>query len=70
MIKINNLSLKFGSFTVFNNVNLHIKKGECISVIGPSGTGKSMLFRCIAMLERPSNGSIILNGCDITKKRG
>jgi len=53
---------------VFNNINAQINKGECISVIGPSGTGKSVFFRTIAMLEKPDSGSIYINGTDITKK--
>jgi len=68
MIKVVDLSKQFGDFIVFKNINIEIKKGECIAVIGPSGTGKSMLFRTIAMLEKPNSGSIFVNGNDITKK--
>lgn len=68
MIRTSNLSKQFGDFIVFKNINIEIKKGECIAVIGPSGTGKSMLFRTIAMLEKPNSGSIFINGSDITQK--
>jgi polar amino acid transport system ATP-binding protein len=68
MIKINGLTKKFGELVVFENINAHIKKGECIAVIGPSGTGKSIFFRTIAMLERPDRGNIFIDGTDITQK--
>lgn len=68
MIKIRGLTKKFGELVVFENISAHIKKGECIAVIGPSGTGKSVFFRTIAMLEKPDSGSIFINGIDITQK--
>lgn len=68
MIRTINLSKRFGEFVVFENINIEIKKGECIAVIGPSGTGKSMLFRTIAMLEKPDTGTIFIKGIEITKK--
>ncbi|MGE5397319.1 MAG: amino acid ABC transporter ATP-binding protein [Chitinophagales bacterium] len=68
MIKVNNLSKQFGGFTVLKGVNAHIKKGECIAIIGPSGTGKSVFLRSLAMLETPDQGNIYINGTDITRK--
>jgi len=68
MIKVSGLTKKFGELVVFQNVNSHINKGECIAVIGPSGTGKSVFFRTIAMLEKPDSGSVFINGIDITRK--
>ena len=58
MLKINNLSKKYGSNTVLNNVDLEVKKGEVVVIIGPSGTGKSTLLRCINILERANEGSL------------
>lgn len=68
MIKVNNLSKQFGGLTVLKGVNADIKKGECIAIIGPSGTGKSVFLRSLAMLETPDQGNIYINGTDITRK--
>jgi len=65
MIKVEHLSKKFGNLVVLKDVTLEIREGEVISVIGPSGTGKSTLLRCINLLERPSGGSIFIDGVDI-----
>ena len=58
MLKIINLSKSFGENKVLNNINLEIKKGEVIAVIGPSGTGKSTLLRCINFLEEAEKGCL------------
>ena len=68
MIKIINISKKFGNLKVLENVSTQIAKGECIGLIGPSGTGKSVFLRTIAMLEKPDCGEIFINGTEITKK--
>lgn len=58
MLQIINLSKSFGENKVLNNINLEIKKGEVIAVIGPSGTGKSTLLRCINFLEEAEKGCL------------
>lgn len=58
MIKVKNLYKKFNELTVLKDINLEIKKGEVIAIIGPSGTGKSTLLRCINYLEIPDKGTI------------
>jgi len=68
MIQTVDLCKSFGNLTVFKDVNIHVQKGECIAVIGPSGTGKSVLFRTMALLERPDSGQVLINGTDITRK--
>lgn len=68
MIQINNISKRFGDLVVLNDVSAKIKKGECIAIIGPSGTGKSVFLRTIAMLERPDQGKIFINETEITQK--
>lgn len=68
MIKIEHLSKNYGDFSVLKDINTEIRKGEVISIIGPSGTGKSTLLRCLNLLETPSGGRIIVDGVDITKK--
>jgi polar amino acid transport system ATP-binding protein len=65
MIKVENLSKKFGDLTVLHDVNIEIHKGEVISIIGPSGTGKSTLLRCLNLLEMPTAGRIAIDGEDI-----
>ncbi|MEI7696253.1 MAG: amino acid ABC transporter ATP-binding protein [Chlorobium sp.] len=65
MIKIKNLSKKFGNLVVLKDVSIDIKAGEVISIIGPSGTGKSTFLRCINLLDQPSGGSIQIDGVNI-----
>lgn len=65
MIRVEHLSKKFGDLVVLKDVTVDIKQGEVISIIGPSGTGKSTFLRCLNLLDRPSGGSIIIDGTDI-----
>lgn len=66
MIEIKNLTKEFDDVTPIKDVNVTINDGDVISVIGPSGTGKSTFIRCINLLEKPTSGQIILDGEDIT----
>lgn len=66
MIELIHLEKKYGNVTPLRDVNAVINDGDVISVIGPSGTGKSTFLRCINMLERPTSGQILLDGVDIT----
>lgn len=65
MIKIEHLSKSFGDVSVLKDISVEINKGEVISIIGPSGTGKSTLLRCLNLLEQPSGGAIHIDGVDI-----
>ncbi len=65
MIELVHLEKKYKNITPLSDVNTVINDGEVISIIGPSGTGKSTLMRCINLLERPTGGKIILDGEDI-----
>lgn len=65
IIKIEHLSLKRGSLTVLREISLPIRQGEVLVVIGPSGSGKSSLLRCLNRLEVPASGRILLDGTDI-----
>jgi len=56
MIQVRNLSKHFGDLVVLKNICVDISKGEVISVIGPSGTGKSTFLRCLNLLETPTGG--------------
>lgn len=66
MIELVHLEKKYEEATPLKDVNAVINDGDVISVIGPSGTGKSTLLRCINLLERPTGGKIFLDGVDIT----
>lgn len=68
MYKIINLFKNFGKVKVLKNINLEIKKGEKVVIIGPSGSGKSTLLRCLNTLEKPSKGKILFEGKDIYSK--
>ena len=68
MIEIKNLKKEYPNVTPLKDVSVKINDGDVISVIGPSGTGKSTLIRCINLLETPTSGQIILDGEDITAK--
>lgn len=69
MISVKNLSKNFGKLEVLKNIDLDIKKGEKVVIIGPSGSGKSTLLRCLNLLEKPTSGSITVDGVDITDKK-
>ncbi len=66
LISIRNLQKSFGSNQVLTDINLEVRKGEVVCVIGPSGSGKSTMLRCINVLETPSGGSIVVDGMDMT----
>lgn len=62
IVKINNLSKKFGDNEVLKDINFEVKKGEVVAIIGSSGSGKSTLLRCINLFEKPDSGEIIIDG--------
>ena len=66
MISVRHLQKSFNGVEVLRDVNAEIEKGEVISVIGPSGTGKSTFLRCLNRLETPDGGSIVVGGVDVT----
>ena len=65
MIKVENLCKHYGDFKVLDNISAEIRKGEVVSIIGPSGTGKSTFLRCLNLLEQPTSGSILIDGVNI-----
>lgn len=69
MIKIQNIKKKFGKLEVLKDINLEIKKGEIVAILGPSGSGKSTLLRCINLLEKPNGGNILFMGNNILDKK-
>ena len=65
IIELSHLQKSFGDHEVLKDINLSVKKGEVISVIGSSGSGKSTMLRCINLLEIPTGGKIYFSGKDI-----
>lgn len=65
MLEVKNLSKCFADLEVLRDVNISIKKGEVVVVIGPSGSGKSTFLRCINLLEQPTGGEILYMGQNI-----
>ncbi|MBU8821504.1 amino acid ABC transporter ATP-binding protein [Mycolicibacterium goodii] len=62
MIKVDGLRLSFGDTEVLHGVSCTVAEGEVVCIIGASGSGKSTLLRCMNGLERPSHGTIVING--------
>ena len=62
MISVRGLNKRFGTLQVLRDVNLEVRKGEAVVVIGPSGSGKSTLLRCIIGLEAPDAGEVFVDG--------
>ncbi len=69
MITVNHLRKEYANATPLKDVCVTIRKGDVISIIGPSGTGKSTLIRCINRLETPTSGEILLEGVNVTDKK-
>ena len=65
MIKLQSLSKHFGKAVVLDGIDLTIEKGEIVVIIGPSGTGKSTLLRCINFLEQPTAGTITVGDLSV-----
>ena len=68
VINVNGLTKKFGSTDVLNGIDLAVKSGEVLVIIGPSGSGKSTLLRCLNLLEKPSSGVVRILDLEITAK--
>ena len=68
LIEVSDLHKSFGELKVLKGVSEHISKGEVVSIIGPSGGGKSTFLRCLNLLEIPDSGKILFEGEDITAK--
>ena len=66
MIDIKGIRKSFGSLEVLKGIDLHIQKGQIVSIVGPSGAGKTTLLLIIGTLDKPNSGSIIVNGIDIS----
>jgi polar amino acid transport system ATP-binding protein len=69
LLEIDDLHKSFGDFKVLKGINLRVRPGEVIILIGPSGSGKSTLLRCINRLEEPTHGQIRVDGTEIMARR-
>ena len=65
IIQIKNLSFWYGDFKALDNINEEVRKGDCIVICGPSGSGKSSLLRCINGLEKFQQGDVIVDGIGV-----
>lgn len=66
MIDIKNITKSFGSLQVLKGIDLHIGKGEVVSIVGPSGAGKTTLLQIIGTLDKPDTGEITIDGVDVS----
>ena len=65
MIEVKNIHKSFGTLEVLKGVDLTVKKGEIVSIIGKSGAGKTTLLQIIGTLEKPDSGSVMIDGVDV-----
>ena len=65
MIEVKNIHKSFGSLEVLKGVNLQVKQGEIVAIIGKSGAGKTTLLQIIGTLDRPTQGQVLIDGTDV-----
>ncbi len=70
IIQIEQVSKRFGKLKALDDVNMTVKRGEVMMIIGPSGSGKSTLLRCINHLEVPDSGRVVVDGVEVNEQRG
>lgn len=70
MIDIKGITKSFGSLQVLKGIDLHIDKGEVVSIVGPSGAGKTTLLQIIGTLDRPDSGTVEVDGIDVRSLGG
>ena len=66
MIQLENITKSFGSLQVLKGIDLHIQRGEVVSIVGPSGAGKTTLLQIIGTLDSPDSGSVCIDSIDVT----
>ncbi|WP_231641370.1 amino acid ABC transporter ATP-binding protein [Saccharomonospora sp. NB11] len=66
IVEVSNLHKSFGSLEVLKGIDLSVRRGEVVCIIGPSGSGKSTMLRCVNLLEEPNSGTVTVNGFELT----
>jgi polar amino acid transport system ATP-binding protein len=66
IVEISGLHKSFSKLDVLKGIDLRVRRGQVVCIIGPSGSGKSTLLRCVNLLEEPNDGTIVVNGTEIT----
>lgn len=69
IVELNHLQKRFGDHQVLRDISLAVRRGETVSVIGASGSGKSTMLRCINLLETPTGGEVLFHGANIQDKK-
>ncbi len=67
MITVKDITKSFGSLQVLKGIDLHIDRGEVVSIVGPSGAGKTTLLQIMGTLEKADTGSVVIDGVDVTR---
>lgn len=67
MIDISNITKSFGDLQVLKGIDIHVDRGEVVSIVGPSGSGKTTLLQIMGTLDKPDTGRVVIDGVDITK---
>ena len=65
MIDVKGIKKSFGSLEVLKGIDLHIDKGEVVSIVGPSGAGKTTLLQIMGTLDKADSGSVVIDGVDV-----
>ena len=66
VVRLAGLEKSFGSLRVLRGIDLEVRRGEVVCIIGPSGSGKSTLLRCVNLLEQPNAGTVTVSGIELT----
>ncbi|EHR63890.1 amino acid ABC transporter ATP-binding protein [Saccharomonospora cyanea] len=66
IVEVSGLHKSFGRLEVLKGIDLEVRRGEVVCIIGPSGSGKSTLLRCVNLLEEPNSGTVVVNGFELT----
>lgn len=67
LLEVRELTLRFGGLTALHDVTFSVRRGELLAILGPNGAGKSSLFNCVNGVYRPQEGTVLLDGVDITR---
>lgn len=70
MIEIHDIRKSFGALQVLKGIDMHVDRGEIVSIVGPSGAGKTTLLQIVGTLDKPDTGDVCIDGTDVTRLRG